>query len=289
MTMIRIHYGDYDVELAPLGAELQRLQWRGLDLLWEGDPRWWGRRAPVLFPIVGRLAGDTLRHEGRQYPLHPHGFARDMAWEVVEVRGDGASFLLHDTDETRLAFPFAFELMQRIRLSEAGLEATFILSNPGVEDLFACLGAHPAFRWPLPGARREDHEIIFETPEPEPIRRLQDGLLRHAPEPSPVMGARLALTDTLFAEDALIFDRLHSRRLLYTAPGAPRVELTWDFPHFGIWTKPGAPFLCLEPWQGYADAEGERQIFHEKSGVVRLAGGERRTWSYRISVREGLP
>jgi galactose mutarotase-like enzyme len=289
MTEIRLSHGDYEAGVAPLGAELRRFRWRGLDLLWDGDPRWWGRRAPVLFPIVGRLAGGTLRHGGRSHPLGQHGFARDMDWEVMEVRGDAASFRLRDSDETRGAFPFAFELTQRIQLSEAGLHASFTLANPGGEDLLACLGVHPAFRWPLPGGRREEHDIDFESQEPEPVRRLQDGLLRRAPEPTPIAGARLALSDALFAEDALVFDRLRSRRLRYTAPGAPMVELGWDFPHFGIWTKPGAPFLCLEPWQGHADEEGADLPFGEKPGVIRLAPGARRSWWYSISARAGLP
>jgi galactose mutarotase-like enzyme len=289
MTVTRLSHGDYDAEVAQLGAELRRLRWRGLDLLWDGDPRWWGRCAPVLFPIVGRLANDALRHDGRIHPLNQHGFARDTEWKLAEIRGDAASFRFQDSDQSRGAFPFAFKLTQQVQLSDAGFRATFTLANPGAEDLLACLGVHPAFRWPLPGGRREEHEITFESDEPEPIRRLTGGLLRPTPEPSPVDGSRLALADALFAEDALIFDRLRSRRLRYSAPGAPVVELAWDFPHFGIWTKPGAPFLCLEPWQGHADEAGSDLPFGEKPGVIRLAPRERRSWWYSIAAREGLP
>jgi len=287
--MIQLRHGDYEAEVVALGAELSALRWRGLDLLWDGDPRWWGRRAPVLFPIVGRLNGDTLRHEGRAYHLAQHGFARDLPWETLGADDRSTTLRLRDSIQTREVYPFAFELTQALTLSDEGLRALFTLGNPGASDLIACLGAHPAFRWPLPGGRREEHRIEFEREEPEPMRRLKNGLLGPAPQPSPLTTSPLLLNDTLFEEDALIFDRLRSRRLKFTAPGAPLVELAWDFPHFGIWTKPGAPFLCLEPWQGFADPEGFDGDFGDKPGAIRLAPGEARTWSYCIAAREALP
>lgn len=287
--MIHLHHGDYDAEVAELGAELSRFSWRGLDLLWEGDPRWWGRRAPVLFPIVGRLKGDTLRHEGRSHRLLQHGFARDLPWETIEADDRSATLRLRDSNETREVYPFAFELTQRLELSDSGLRVVFTLANPGGENLIASLGVHPAFRWPLPGGRREEHQIVFEADEPEPMRCLKSGLLREASQSSPLITSPLRLRDALFTEDALIFDRLRSRELRYFAPGSPVVELAWDFPHFGIWTKPGAPFLCLEPWQGHADPEGFEGEFCDKPGTVRLAPGESRQWSYGIAARERYP
>ncbi len=287
--MIQLHHGDYEAEVAIHGAELARFRWRGLDLLWEGDPRWWGRRAPVLFPIVGRLKHDTLRHEGRAYRLTQHGFARDLPWEVLNAGGAAASLRLRDSDQTRESFPFAFELTQSFTFSEEGLRIVFTLVNPGAEDLLASLGAHPAFRWPLPGGRREEHRLDFECEEPHPIRRLSNGLLQTETHPSPLVATSLCVNDALFDEDALIFDHLRSRTLRYSAPGSPVVELAWDFPHFGLWSKPGAPFLCLEPWQGHADPEGFEGEFRHKPGVVALPPDESRRWSYCIAARERLP
>jgi galactose mutarotase-like enzyme len=287
--MIHLQHGDYEAEVNPFGSELAALRWRGLDLLWEGDPRWWGRRAPVLFPIVGRLNEDTLRHAGRAHHLPQHGFARDLPWETLEAHDSATTLRLHDSSETREVYPFAFDLTQRAELSDGGLRATFTLMNPGSSDLIACLGVHPAFRWPLPGGRREEHRIVFESDESDPVRRLKNGLLRETSESSPLATSPLLLNDALFVEDALIFDRLRSRRLQFTAPGAPVVELAWDFPHFGIWTKPGAPFLCLEPWQGFTDPEDFNGEFGDKPGTVRLAPGGTRRWSYCIAAREALP
>ena len=287
--MIHLQHGEYEAEVAPLGAELTALRWRGLDLLWNGDPRWWGRRAPVLFPVVGRLNGDTLRHEDRSHHLPQHGFARDLPWETLGADDRSAALRLCDSSKTREGYPFTFDLTQRLVLSNSGLQAVFTLTNPGPGDLIACLGVHPAFRWPLPGGSRDEHRIEFESDEPEPMRRLKNGLLREAPQPSPLIASPLLLNDTLFTDDALIFDRLRSRHLRFTAPGVPVVEMAWDFPHFGIWTKPGAPFICLEPWQGFADPEGFNGEFRGKPGVTRLAPNETRSWSYCIAAHEALP
>ncbi len=287
--MIHLQHGDYDAEVAPLGAELTRFRWRGLDLLWDGDPRWWGRRAPVLFPIVGRLNGDTLRHEGRAFHLPQHGFARDLPWDILEADAHSASLRLRDSISTRESYPFVFEFIQRVTLTSDGVSAVFTLTNPGKVELIACLGVHPAFRWPLPGGRRDEHRIEFEYEETAPVRRLKNGLLSATPHPSPLAASSLLVKDDLFERDALIFDGLKSRCLRYTAPGAPVVELTWDFPHFGLWSKPGAPFLCLEPWQGFADPEGFTGAFADKPGVVRIAPGGSRAWSYCIAAREALP
>lgn len=285
--MIRLACGDLSAEVSPLGAELQALSWRGRELLWDGDPAWWGRRAPVLFPIVGRLAGDTLRLGGRTFRMTQHGFARDLPWEILESGPRLARLRLQDSGITRGSYPFAFRLEQRVGLDEAGLRITLTLTNPGEVPLPASLGLHPAFRWPLPGGRREDHEVWFDHPEPSPVRRLRNGLLAPEAEPSPVAGQRLTLDDALFARDALIFDAPASRGLVYRG-GDLALRLAWDFPHIAIWTRPGAPFLCLEPWQGHADPEGFQGDFLDKPGLAILSPGTARSWSLSIAAGESL-
>jgi galactose mutarotase-like enzyme len=150
----------------------------------------------------------------------------------------------------------------------------------------ASFGFHPAFRWPLqPGAPHEQHEVRFEKPEPAPLRRLADGLLG-GPVPSPVHGDRLVLADSLFVHDALVWDRLQSRSLTYGGPSGPTLRLAFpQMPHLGIWTKPGAGFVCLEPWQGFASPVGFDGEFAEKPGTVRLAPGTARL--FELSVVAG--
>jgi galactose mutarotase-like enzyme len=149
----------------------------------------------------------------------------------------------------------------------------------------ASLGAHPAFRWPLPGAEGRPHALLFDEDEPAPIRRLQDGLLLPEPQPSPIAARRLDLAPALFEPDAVILDQPHSRSLDYRAEGGPGLRFSFSgFSQLGLWSKPGAAFLCIEPWQGFASPLGWDGEFAEKPGLVTLPpGGE-----YRAGWTVGL-
>jgi len=157
------------------------------------------------------------------------------------------------------------------------LAITYRLRNPHEEVLYASLGAHPAFVWPLaPGVPREAHTVVFANQETAPIRRLHGGLLAAAPIATPVEGRTLKLRDALFTDDALIFDRLTCRSLIYSAPGTPVIGVDFaDFPYLGIWTKPGAGYICIEPWQGYDSPRQFAGEFRDKPGVVALLAGRR--------------
>jgi galactose mutarotase-like enzyme len=162
---------------------------------------------------------------------------------------------------------------------------TATLSNPGVTDLLASFGFHPALRWPLPGgAPRSAHRVRFEEREDAPIRRIDaDALIRPDALPTPVQGRDLALDDSLFADGAIIFDRLASRRLSYGAPGGTSLEISYpDMPMLGLWTKKGAGYLCIEPWQGHADPAGYAGELADKPGIVRIAPGLQRAFTMRI-------
>lgn len=287
MDSHRLRLGDLEAEVSALGAELQVLRRRGRDLLWGGGPLW-PRVAPLLFPIVGGLKGNRLRTGDRTFPMPRHGFARDRAFAWLERSPAHCVLELSDDAATRAAYPFAFRLRVAYTLEDGSLRTDLTLANPGGAPLPASLGGHPAFRWPLAeGLPKAAHRIVFERPEPEPIRRLTaEGLLEPEPQPTPIQGQALALHEGLFEADALILDRLRSRSLRFEAEGGPALTFRWEgFPHFGIWAKPdpGPAFLCLEPWQGFAspaDWDGE---FQEKPGTVVLAPGETRTWSYTVT------
>jgi len=269
------------------GAEMVQLTTLGgLDLLWDGDPTVWPRHAPTLFPIVGSLKDDTHTLNGRRYHLSKHGFARDLPWQLVKLSRERATLVLKDTPTTQFQYPFPFELRVTYRLLDHAVRVIYELINPGKATLPASLGAHPALRWPLvPKAPREDYRIRFEFPESEPILRLQGGLLDPTPRPTPVQDRTLALRDDLFQEDALIFTRLRSRKIRYEAPGSPVVEMAWDgFPHLGIWSKPGAGFICIEPWQGVASPLGFLGELSQKPGIILVPPGETRRFAYQIAV-----
>ena len=270
------------------GAELCSLKTAaGLELIWQaGDV--WPRHAPLLFPIVGKLKNDTLRHCGKTYPMTQHGFARDSRFEWVECGRSSCRLVLSDNAETRARYPFAFRLTVTYALEGSDLDVSLEITNPGDEMLPASVGGHPAFNWPLkPGLSKTSYRLVFAKEEPAPIRRLKDGLLRLQPEPSPIRNRELVLSETLFEDDAVILDKLASRSLIFTAGEGPALEVSWEaFRELGIWSKPeGAPFLCIEPWRGFAspfEFDGE---FVDKPGLMHLGLNETQRLSYRISVR----
>jgi galactose mutarotase-like enzyme len=269
------------------GAELCSLKNRdGLELLWQAGPAW-PRHAPILFPIVGRLKNDQLRDRSKTFPMTQHGFARDREFTWSERRAKSCTLVLTDDSATRLHFPYAFQLAVTYEVEDAHLDVNFEITNTGEVTLPASLGAHPAFNWPLlPGLPKEAYGIRFSREEPEPIRRLNDGLLREKPEPTPVQGKLLALSEQLFRDDAVILDRLASSSVRYAADRGPSINIDWDgFQELGIWSKPqGAPFICIEPWRGFAspsDFDGE---FSDKPGIMKLAPAETKTLKCRIGI-----
>jgi galactose mutarotase-like enzyme len=269
------------------GAELCSLQAAdGLELLWQAGPAW-PRHAPWLFPIVGRLANDELRHRGQSYRLTQHGFARDLRFQWLERTGRSCILRLTDSAATRSRYPFGFGLDITYAVTAACLDMTVGIANTGEEPLPASFGAHPAFNWPLlPGVRKESYSLIFPQPEPAPIRRLSGGLIRTEAEPSPVQGAVLQLAERLFEADAVILDALASRSVRYVGPSGPSLEIAWSgFRELGIWSKPsGAPFLCIEPWRGFASPAGFDGAFSDKPGLMLIAPGETETLQVRITV-----
>ena len=290
--IVTIGNGWLTAVIAAKGAELQSLvPTGGADVMWSGDPTVWGWHAPNLFPIVGGLADDILLHEGKSYPTKQHGFLRHSLLEIVRREADICAFHLTDTDETRAQYPFAFELTITYRMVEDRLTCALSLRNPAGTALYANIGLHPAFRRPLGNAPRAAHIVLFDKPERAPIRRLAGRQIDPEPKPTPVEGRVLHVRDALFDADAIIFDRLASRKLTYGAPGASAVELDFpDFPDLGIWAKPGqTPFLCLEPWQGMASPQGFAGEFSQKPGIVRLAPGETRVWHYAIRPLGTMP
>jgi galactose mutarotase-like enzyme len=267
--------GELSAEVSPLGAQLSTLRdHAGRDLLWDGDPSVWSGRAPLLFPIIGVLAGGSYRLGSRVYRLSRHGFARGRLFEVVESSSTAATFRLKFDAASLAVYPFRFELEVRFALDGPTLSVTTYVRNLGSEDMPASFGYHPAFRWPLPfGQTRSSHFIEFTDDEPAPIRRLDaDGLLTPARHPTPVSDRRLELVDTLFQDDVIIFDDIRSRSVTYGASSGPRIRLSFpDAPYLGVWTKPQADFICIEPWHGVSDAEGFTGEFTAKTGVFTVA------------------
>lgn len=285
---VRIASADLVAEIDPFGAELQSLRTaEGRELMWSGDPAFWAGRAPLLFPIVGRLNGDCYRLDDAEHAMPKHGFARRSPFDVISPAPDAATFQLRDDAETRAIYPFAFVFEMRFALAGPTLAMTATIANPGDAPLPASFGYHPAFAWPLPfGAPRDAHRIVFEHDEPAALRAITPGGLIAGCRETPVAGRTIALADALFTDDALVWDKLASRSLTYGAPGHPSLDIAVpDTPWLGIWTKPGAGFVCIEPWAGMADPEGYAGDLRDKPGVMLISPGASRSFRMDVTLR----
>jgi galactose mutarotase-like enzyme len=284
---VEIRSGRLVAEISRHGAELIRLRDRdGKDLLWDGCEKWWTGRAPLLFPIVGRLPNDIAICDGEAFPMRQHGFARNKQFSIAGASLSECIFRLASDDETRRQFPFDFVLEVAFVIEDAALRIGATVFNKSSRAMPVSFGFHPAFRWPLPyGGSRQDHEIRFERSESAAIRRVTDGLLDVAASSEIFDGSIMALDDAMFVPGALIFDRLKSRAVNFGVPGRPSIQVRFpNMPHLGVWTKPGAGFLCIEPWQGYAAPLGFAGELKDKPGGISLAANASTEFAIEICL-----
>lgn len=275
--------------IAADGAELTGLRHRvGGELLWQAGPEW-PRHAPVLFPIVGRLAGDTLHHEGADFRLTQHGFARDSRFDWIERAEDRAVLRLSDSPASHALYPFAFVLELIYSVDGETLSVTTRVSNPAETVLPCGVGAHPGFRWPLlDDATKEQHRLEFGAAEGGQALSVEGGLLGPA-KPLPFDGKVLPLSPDLFARDALVLPGNASTKLRYVAADAVGTErasldFAWEgYKDLGLWSAPkGAPFLCVEPWYSMASPVGWDGEFAAKPGILLLGPGETRDFAWQV-------
>ena len=259
------------------GAELTSLVTpiNGLEYVWPADPVVWGRHSPVLFPLVGRLPGDAYQHEGLDYRLPQHGFARDQQFAVLHHGPTELIFRLQQDAATRTVFPFAFELTITYTLRGAQLAVRWDVRNPSPDQqLLFSIGGHPAVRCPLlPGEVFEDYYMEFDHPVTLERHLLQGGLLTGRTASVLQQARELPLSYALFADDALVFKHYDFTGLtLRSRKSAHFVRFQFDgFPYLGLWTKgPGAGFVCVEPWHGIASPIGEPGELRDKEGILTL-------------------
>lgn len=265
------------------GAELISLKNdNGRDYIWEGNPEYWGKHSPVLFPIVGTLKNNQYRHDNQSYTIPRHGFARDMDFELISKTDAAAVFSLKATTVTKAIYPFDFELQIIYSLQENSLIVSFKVVNKSAGTMPFSIGAHPAFALPKPF---ESYALQFEFYEELKSYILENDLLSNNSFKVIMDKNKLPLTYSLFQNDALIFKEMQSKKITLLENEIPIMNFYFnDFKNFGIWTKNNAPFICLEPWLGYSDKTNASGNVLEKEAIQLLDANSTFNCQYRMEI-----
>lgn len=274
------------VDISSLGAEMQTLSTRdGQSLLWSGDAAYWSGRSPILFPIVGKAPDDAVVIEGQSYAMNQHGFARRAEFSLAEASPSMCRYELSASTATKAAYPFEFLLAVEHSVEGRKLTVAAEVSNRDTRPMPFGLGFHSAFVWPLPGAEGKDHAIALDNGAEPGLVRLQGGLISFAERPSPFKEGRLVLDHGMFEEDAMIFPEGAGEGLRYSAEGGPTLHFTFEnLPNLALWQKPGAPFICVEPWHGTAAENGGSTDLAKRPYTTMLEPGDVARFAFTVEI-----
>lgn len=280
-----VHYIENEhlkVGVKEFGCELTSIisKATGFQYLWQGDEKIWSGQSPILFPIVGRLIDDKYYLDGVEYEMPKHGFARKLKWDFLENSGTSMKFILSDSEETFRIYPYHFDLVVTFSVDGKSLTVSHDIINKNDGVMLFSLGAHPAFNCKIGDKLTFSDKETLSTVKIDLVNSLR------LPDTVPVLNDEtdVIITADVFNEDALIFSGVkseyitlrsddHDRTVKFTLGGAP-----W----LGIWAKPGAPYVCIEPWCGVNDSQIKKADFSEKDGINAIGKGE--TWNFTWSA-----
>jgi len=288
--MFEISNNTISVQISAQGAELQSIinKENLLEYIWSGDPSFWGKKSPVLFPIVGGLKNSSYQHQGISFQLGRHGFAREREFTVHNKTEDSIRFSLVSDETTKEVYPFDFIFSIEYSVKNNQLTVKYIVENIGVENLLFSVGAHPAFKTPLvAGTTYEDYYLLFSEHETAGIYPLSsEGLIENFTTPLLNNSNSITLTKDLFAKDALVFKHLKSNYIgILNNKNSHGLKLHYtDFPFMGIWAAKNADFVCIEPWCGIADSVDATGELSEKEGINQLSPTQifERAWTVEV-------
>lgn len=268
-------------EIDDMGAQLHslRLKENGKEYIWQGNPDIWYGQAPVLFPVIGQLINDKYRYNGIEYTMPKHGLARKLLFNVKECEGSKAVFGLESTEDTLKSYPFDFEYLVSFELKDKSLINTMTVINKTKGEMYFSVGAHPGFNCKVGDI------IEFEQPETLSTERIdKENLIIDEKFPLIENSREIEITKEIFEPDALILSDIKSKKLRIT--GDCEIEFTFgDCPFLGIWAKPGAPYVCIEPWYGVNDGREVKADISEKRGIQHLNEGETFEFSWIAEIK----
>jgi len=278
------------VEIKSFGAELNSLKRNDKDLeyLWSGDEKYWGRKSPVLFPIVGKLLDNEYFYNNEKYEMKQHGFARDKEFKLFQQDSDSIIFTYESDENSLKIYPFEFLLYISYKLVNNKVIISYKVENKAKEEIYFSIGAHPAFNWPLCGGKKEDYFLEFELDDNLLSYKLKNSYINSSKNSLiKLESKKLALDEKLFFDDALIFKDLKVKTISYkNIINNSSIKMSFDeFEYLGIWSKPeGSPFLCIEPWCGIADFIGHSKNIENKIGINSIKKDENFQKNFTIEL-----
>ena len=282
----KINNNSLEVMIESKGAELVSLKNmnNSEEYIWEADPKYWGKHSPLLFPFIGFSKDNEYIYDGKTYPMTKHGFARDKEFTLVEKTEVSLKYLLEDTEETLLMYPFEFNLFVEYVLVDNKLEVNYHVVNKSKKKMFFSIGGHPAFKCNVASG---DVYLQFEKEEILITNKinLDNGLIKEETEMVLEKGSELRLNNKLFREDALIFKNLNSSWvMLHNKSTNKKLKFNFkEFPYLAFW-RPEAAFLCIEPWYGIADYDNTNKRIEDKIGVQSIHENEEFNSQFVIEI-----
>lgn len=270
-----------EISVSEMWAELQSLRMNWNEFLYQKQDGFWQRQSPVLFPIIGKLKGNQYTYEGKRYEMPQHGFLRDMSWDALPNLPDnelGYSFVSDEMSQER--YPWEFEITIKYIIENTTLRVEYSIANHDKKPMPFSLWGHPAFQI---GGDIAAYSVEFENDDTLESDTLDGWLISSKKKKIELDSHILTLSEELFSQDALILRNLQSR-WFHLVKNGKRVFTfhSGNFPHFALWKQPNAPFLCFEPWQGYADGVDASGVILEKPGMVHAKPLEKNTYFWEV-------
>lgn len=271
MSLATIQSDKLTVTIASLGAEIQSIRdENGMERLFDGDPKYWPKRAPILFPVAGGFKDDGYEWQGKWYPMPKHGFVRPLEWKMEKADAHEAVFLTKEKDP---GFPFAYELRAAYTVDGGSLDVRYTVTNRDTQPFCFSIGSHEAYATP---EGIEAYEIVFDEEEALVYSPVHGNLNGHDTVVLADRARTLPLKYEYFSVDAMVFRSLKSRGVtLRSARHGRTVHVDYpEHPFLLLWTKPGAPYICIEPWCNGPDMEDAPAAIDQKPGFIRVEPGE---------------
>ncbi len=274
----------FSLKVKEMGAELNSLTSKktGIEYIWCGNTDIWYGQSPILFPIVGRLLNDKYTLNGKEYQMAKHGIVRKKPFILTDKTENSLTFIQTDDEESLQSYPYHFELKVIFKLTDKGLKVTHIVTNNSSDKMYYSFGAHPAFNCKIGDYLEfsDDTELFTEKID-------HDSILMASKFPVEMDGNKIILTPNLFDDDALILSDFKSKKVSIKSNSHSRViDFKFNSPLLGIWAKPNAPYVCIEPWWGVNDDYNKKPDLSQKRAIMTLEPNESNTFEWEVEITE---